>query len=98
MAQPSAELARGFAFVSLAVAEGFDATLELGGSRRRLFELADKRQQSPKLVFVKFFHQQDLLPALKLQRDLVGFTIRFSAGIHPAFPFLASNMNSFRIL
>jgi hypothetical protein len=43
--QPSAKLDRGFAFVSFALAEEFSATFKLSGSGRRLFVLADERQQ-----------------------------------------------------
>ena len=45
MAQPSVELARGFAFDSYALAEEFPSTLKLSGSGRRLVELANARQQ-----------------------------------------------------
>jgi hypothetical protein len=46
MSQPSVELARRFAFDSLALAKEFGSTLKLSDPRRRLFELPDERQQS----------------------------------------------------
>ena len=45
MAQPSVELARGFAFDSFALAEKFSSALKLSGSGRRLAELANGCQQ-----------------------------------------------------
>jgi hypothetical protein len=45
MAQPSVELARGFAFDPFALAEEFSSALKLSGSGGRLFVLADERQQ-----------------------------------------------------
>ena len=45
MVQPSVELERGFAFVSFALAKEFSSVLKLSGSGRRLFVLADERQQ-----------------------------------------------------
>jgi len=44
MAQPSVELARGFAFNSLALAEELPSALKLSGSRRCLVELANEHQ------------------------------------------------------
>lgn len=79
------ELARRFAFDSLALAEDFSSTLKLSGSRRRLFELADERQQGSELFLVLFFYVQRLLSALILQGYLVVLTICFSAGIHADF-------------
>ena len=45
LAQPSVELARGFAFDPFALAEEFLSALKLSGSGRRLVELANERQQ-----------------------------------------------------
>jgi len=45
MAQPTVELARGFAFDSFALAEELPSALKLSGSVRSLVELANDRQQ-----------------------------------------------------
>jgi hypothetical protein len=45
MSQATVELASRFAFASFAFAEKFGSTLKLSGSGRRLFKLADERQQ-----------------------------------------------------
>jgi hypothetical protein len=45
MAQPSVELARGFAFDSFALAEEFPSALKLSGSRRCVVEMANEHQQ-----------------------------------------------------
>ena len=82
--QPGVKLARGFAFGSLALTKVFDSVLKLGGFGRRFFESTDERRQLCQLVFVQFFHEQVLLPALVLQGFLVVLTICFSTGIHSA--------------
>jgi hypothetical protein len=45
MAQPSVELARGFAFDSFALAEELPSALKLSGSERCMAELANEHQQ-----------------------------------------------------
>jgi hypothetical protein len=45
MVQPSVKLERGFAVVAFALAEKSSSTFKLSGSGRRLFVLADERQQ-----------------------------------------------------
>lgn len=86
MSQPSVKLARRFAFDSIALAEELGSTLKLSGSRRRLFKVANERQQGSQLFLIQFFDAQRLLSALILQGYFVALTICFSAGIHAASP------------
>jgi hypothetical protein len=86
MSQARVELARRFAFDSIALAEKLGSTLKLSGSTRRSFELAHERQQGFELFLVQLFDIQRLLSALVVQGCLVGLTTRFSAGIHAASP------------
>ena len=86
MAQPSVELARGFAFDPVALAKEFRSPLKPSGSERRMGDLADGRQQLLQPVLGKFFVEQGLLAALVLQGSLVVFAICFSAAVHTASP------------
>ncbi len=55
MPQPSTELARGFILASFAFAEEFGSALQLSGSWRRSFEMADESKQLLQLVSVQVF-------------------------------------------
>ena len=58
MTQPTVKPAGSFAFESIAFAEEAGSTLKLGGSGRRLSELANERKQIAKFFLVEFFHAQ----------------------------------------
>ena len=58
MTQPTVIPAGSFAFESIAFAEEAGSTLKLGGSGRRLSELANERKQIAKFFLVEFFHAQ----------------------------------------
>jgi hypothetical protein len=78
------ELARSFAFASIALAEKLGSSLKLSGSRRRSFELANERHQGSELFLVQFFDTERLLSPLILQDFLVGLTTCSSGDIHAA--------------
>ena len=86
MTQPSAELARCLTLDPLALTKEFRSTLKLGGSERRLVDLADGLQQLLQLILGKFFIEQDFLAAFVLQGFLVALTVCFSTVIHIATP------------
>lgn len=84
MTQPTVIPAGSFAFESIAFAEEAGSTLKLGGSGRRLSELANERKQIAKFFLVEFFLAQRPSFGLELQDALVALTNCFLADIHAA--------------
>lgn len=82
VAELAVELARGFAFGSLAVAKTLDPAFDFGPSMRSARQMADEHLQMSQLLLDQFVDGQSLLAASVLQRCVQGFTLHSAIGIH----------------